>query len=102
MKRLANNGLKPLAHETLTFVTGEGVVAEVGTPKQAENYVGCVDNTNDLIGISPTDKKRCISRLGHALHIATELQRSGRCDCPRPMQLEAYSCRRNKLALIAE
>lgn len=91
MKCVMNDSLQPFAHETLTLVRGEGVVAKIGTTKQAENYVGYVDHANDLIVVSPTDEKRCISWLGHALQIGTELQRSGRRDCPGPVQLEASS-----------
>lgn len=92
MERVADDGQKPFAHETLTFVTGEGVVAKVGTAKQAENYVGDVDHTDDLIVVSPTDEKRCVPWLVHSLHIGTELKRSGGRDYPGLVQLEAGSC----------
>ena len=86
---MANDCVKPLAHEALPLVASEGVVTKVSTTKHPKDDVRDVDHANDLIGVSPTDQKRCASRLRHAFQVRTELQRRRRCDRPRPMQLVA-------------
>src|SRR6186713_2539266 len=81
-ERAPNDGTQALAHEALTLMPREGVVAKVAAAKLSKNHVRDVDDSDKSAGVAAADKERAVLRQGHALDVGAK--QGCRVGCGRP------------------
>lgn len=71
---VAHNDLQTFVHETMAFMTSEGVVTQIGTAEGPKNGIRKIDHPGDLIVISPAQQKSRVCWLRHVVDIRSKLR----------------------------